>query len=189
MRPFLIIPVLSLLAATAAAQVPISRANLEIAAAGVYPIGGFKAEEYSTGPGLRVSGEFRLQRYLAADAGWTAAWLAGSYDCTRFGCSNSRLENKLFDYGLRGVLPLAGDRVELSVGAGGGYIWFNQDSGDAYTYNGSLFQYSGKASVALDRRSRWRFNFSIRTWRDLGRPVQVWLSTSAGISYGLGKVR
>ncbi len=169
------------------AQIPIPRANAEIDAAGVFPITGYVANAYSSGPGLRAGGDIRLARYLAADAGWTGAWMTTSYACSRFGCSSSRLENKLLDYGLRGVLPLSGGRVELSLGIGGGYIWFDRLSDDSF-HNGSLIQYSGKAAVALDRGGRWRFNFTVRAWRDLGRPIQQWLSTTAGISYGFGSV-
>jgi hypothetical protein len=170
------------------AQFPIPRANAEIDAAGIFPVGGYVAGAYSSGPGLRMAVECRLTRYLAADAGWTAAWMATDYSCSRFGCSYSRLQNKFLDYGLRGVLPLDGGRVELSVGVGGAYIWFDPISDDHY-HNGPLFQYSGKAVVALDRTGRWRVNFTVRTYRDLGSPIQQWLSTSAGISYGFGTVR
>jgi hypothetical protein len=180
---------LALLAGALSAQIPIPRANVEVDAVGVLPVAGFKAEEYSSGPGLRVGGEFRLFRNLAAEGGWTSAWMATSYQCSRFGCSYSRLQNKFLDYGLRGVLPLAAGRVELSLGVGGGSIWFDSASGDNYFYNGSLFQYSGKAAVALDRNGHWRANFTVRNWRDLGRPIQQWLSTAAGISYGFGPVR
>jgi hypothetical protein len=170
------------------AQFPIPRANAEIDAAGIFPVGGYVADAYSSGPGLRMAGEFRLMRYLAADAGWTAAWMATDYNCSRLGCSYSRLGNKFLDYGLRGVLPLDGGRVELSVGVGGGFIWFDPISDDHY-HNGSLFQYSGKAVVALDRAGRWRVNFTVRTYRDLGSPIQQWLCAGAGISYGFGTVR
>jgi hypothetical protein len=180
---------LTLSAVALSAEIPISRANVEIDAAGVFPVGGYKAEEYTAGPGLRVGGELRLQRHLAVDVGWTGAWMATSYDCSSHGCSYSRLENRFLDYGLRGVLPLAGGRFELSLGLGGGYIWFDQTSGDNYYYNGSLLQYSGKAAVALDRGGHWRVNITVRTWRDLGRPIQQWLSTAGGISYGFGTVR
>lgn len=187
------LPILSLLLALSAgalsAQVPVTRANVEIDAAGVYPVGGLKAEEYTNGPGLRVGGELRLHRNLVAEAGWTGAWSATDYDCSRFGCSYSRLENKFLDYGVRGVLPLAAGRVELSLGVGGGYIWFSPTSGDNLYYNGSLFQYSGKAAVALNRNGRWRINFTVRAWRDPGRPIQQWLSTAAGISYGFGTIQ
>src|SRR5437879_2051304 len=102
------LPILSFFLALSAgalcAQVPIPRANVEIDAAGVFPVDGFKAEEYSTGPGLRVGGEFRLHRNLVAEGGWTGVWMATYYDCSHLGCSYSRLENKFLDYGLRGVL-------------------------------------------------------------------------------------
>jgi hypothetical protein len=91
------------------AQIPIPRANVEIDAARVFPVDCFKTEKYSTGPGLRVGGgEFRLHRNLVAEGGWTGAGMATYYNCSSFGCSSSRLENKFLDYGLRGVLPLAG---------------------------------------------------------------------------------
>jgi hypothetical protein len=187
------LPILSFLLALSAgalsAQVPISRANVEIDTAGVFPVDGFKAEEYSTGPGLRMGGEFRLHRNLVAEGGWTGAWMATYYNCNHLGCSYSRLENRFLDYGMRGVLPLAGGRVELSLGVGGGYIWFDSASNGSSYYNGSLLQGSGKAAIALDRNGHWRFNFTVRTWRDLGRPIQQWLSTAAGISYGFGTVR
>jgi hypothetical protein len=31
--------------------------------------------------------------------------------------------------------------------------------------------------------------FTVRTWRDLGRPIQQWLSTTVSLIYGLGEVR
>ncbi len=186
------LPLLSLFfllsAGTLSAQIPIPRVNAEIDPSGVFPVGGYVTNGYSAGPGLRAGGEIRLARYLAADASWTGAWMPTDYGCSRFGCSYSHLENKFLDYGLRGVLPLARGRVELSVGVGGGYIWFDPASDDSY-HNGSLFQYSGKTAVALDRGGHWRVNFTVRTWRDLGRPIQQWLSTAAGISYGFGTVR
>jgi hypothetical protein len=172
-------------AGTLTAQTSVTRHRLELDSAGVFPVGGYKADEYSAGPALRAGYELRLRQYLAVDLGWTSAWLPGT-SCSRFGCDYPRYQNRLLDYGLRGVLPLAQDRVELSVGLGGGYIWFNKTSGDSGYYNGSLLQYSAKATVALDRSKHIRMGFSVRTWRDLGRPIQQWLSTAVGISYGFG---
>jgi len=70
--------------------------------------------------------------------------------------------------------------------AGRGYIWYGPD--DHY-YNGSLLQYSGRATVAVDRRRHFRVGFTVRTWRDTGRPIQQWLSTTVSMVYGFGKVR
>ena len=97
-------------------------------------------------------------------------------------CISSRQYLKFLDYGLRGTAPLAGGRLDLSIGAGGGYVW-NQWK----TYNnGALFQYSGKATYALDRKGRVRVGFTLRFWRDLGRPTQQWFSTSGSVIVGLG---
>jgi hypothetical protein len=93
---------------------------------------------------------------------------------------------KLLDYGLRGVAPVAGGRLELSVGLGGGYILCPKGF---YRPNQTLFQYSCKIAFALDRLGRTRLTFAVRTWRDLGRPTTHWLSTAAGISYGFGHVQ
>lgn len=188
-RPFVLSLFLILSAGTLPGQVSPTRASVEIDAVGLFPVGGYKANEYTSGPGLRAGGEFRLSRNLAAEAGWTAAWMATDYDCFRFGCAHSRLTNRFLDYGLRGVLPLARGRVDLSLGVGGGYIWFDWASGDTGYYNGSLFQYSGKAAIALNRSGRWHLNLTARVYRDLGRPIQQWLATSAGISYRFGAVR
>ena len=167
-----------------AAQDGEARHNLEIGGGGVFPIGGYLASEYSAGPSLYAGYELRLQKHLAAEGGWTGSWLPGT-SCTRFGCAHPRGEVGFLDYGLRGVVPVASGRVELSAGLGGGDIWFGPE--DHY-YNGSLLQYSGRATVAVDRHQHFRVGFTIRTWRDLGRPIQQWLSTTVSVVYGFGKL-
>lgn len=111
--------------------------------------------------------------------------LGARNSCGRLGCTHPRDGLKLLDYGVRGVLPLAADRVELSIGIGGGHIWYSRESGDSY-FNDALLQYSGKATVALDSSKRFRIGLTIRAWRDVGRPSQQWLSTGAIVSYGFG---
>ncbi len=110
-------------------------------------------------------------------------------NCGKYGCASSRENFRLLDYGLRGILPLAGGRVELSAGLGGGYVLHPFGYSGPYGPNQSLFQYSGKAAIAVDHAGRIRISFGVRTWRDLGRPTQQWLSTTAGVSYGFGRVR
>ena len=170
-----------------AAQAHVTRHTLEFDSVGLFPIGGYKADAYSAGPGLRGGYEFRLQRYVTADVGWTAAWAPGTA-CDRFGCTHPRYQNRLLDYGLRGVLPLGRGRVEVSAGFGGGYIWFSPSS-DSYYYNGSLLQYSAKGTVALNGSRRARLGLTVRAWRDTGRPTQQWLTTAVGVSYGFGGLR
>jgi hypothetical protein len=175
----------SLSAGVLAAQDDAARHNLEVGGGGVFPIGGWKASEYSAGPALHVGYQLRFQKYLAVEAGWTGSWLPGT-SCTKFGCEHPVGEVGFLDYGLRGIAPVAAGRVELSVGLGGGYIWYGND----YNYfNSELLQYSGRATVAIDHRKHFRVAFTIRTWRDLGRPTQQWLSTTVSLAYGLGKVR
>jgi hypothetical protein len=131
----------------------------------------------------------RIIKYLGAEAGFTDAWPVGPDSCVRFGCSYSRQTLKLLDYGLRGVAPLAGGRVELSIGLGGGYVWHKYGYYGSFGSNQALFQYSGKAAFALDHRHRFRAITAVRTWRDLGRPTLQWLSVTGGIEVGLGSFR
>jgi hypothetical protein len=94
---------------------------------------------------------------------------------------------KLLDYCLRGVAPLAAGRVEFSVGVGGGYVWHQYGFSGLFGSNQPLLQYSGKAAFALDRQGRSRVSLTLRTWRDIGRPTQQWLSTTVGVVVGLGR--
>ena len=169
-----------------AAQDGETRHNLEVGGGGVYPIGGWLASEYSAGPALHAGYQLRLLKYLAAEGGWTGSWLPGT-SCSRYGCEHPVGRVGFLDYGLRGIVPVAAGRVELSAGLGGGYIWYGP--GDAPYYNGSLLQYSGRATVAVDRRRHFRVGFTVRTWRDTGSPIQQWLSTTVSVFYGFGKVR
>lgn len=80
---------------------------------------------------------------------------------------------------------MVADRVELSVGSGGGYIWYDRGFENSFL-DSALLQYSGKATFAFDHRKRFRLGFTVRTWRDLGRPTQQWLSTTGSVVYGIG---
>jgi len=161
--------------------------NFEFGAAGVFPVSGYKTEGFSAGPGWRAGYEIRPIKYLGAEAGFTEGWPAGIDNCDRFGCTYSRQTLKLLDYGLRGVAPLANGRLELSVGLGGGYAWYQYGSSGPYGTNQHLLQYSAKAAYALDGRGRFRLGFTVRTWRDLGRPTQQWLATTCSVIVGLGR--
>jgi hypothetical protein len=147
---------------------------------GMIPLSGWKTIAYSAGPALRTGYEIRLATFFAAEAGWTRAWMRGT-TCNRFGCEHPRRQLRLVDFGLRGVAPLASGRIELSIGMGGGHAWLS----DSYL-NELLLQYSARATVAVDSPNRFRVGATIRTWRDLGRPTQQWLSVTAGVTYGFG---
>jgi hypothetical protein len=181
---FLLVPFTPIVAAQ---DIP-ARHNFEFGAAGLFPLSGDRTVGYSPGPGYHGVYEFRLVQHLAADTGIAQTWPVATYNCGRFGCEYSRQRLGLLDYGARGVLPLAGGRVELSVGLGGAYVWHPQAESGPFGPNGALFQYSGKAAFALDERRRFRLTATIRTYRDLGRPTQQWLTTTVGLGYGLGRI-
>jgi hypothetical protein len=181
MRTLVLLAGLSLLAEPLHAQYSAPLHSFEFGAAGVIPLNGYG---YRVGAGWRAGYQLRVLKHLGGDAGFTEAWPMAIDTCLTayFTCFSSRQYLKLLDYGLRGVAPLAGGRVELSIGTGGGYIW-NQWK----TYNnGALFQYSGRAALALDRKGRVRVGFTLRFWRDLGRPTQQWISTTGAVMVGLG---
>jgi len=182
--------VVTTLVGISAAQSGPTRYRLDFGPTGVFPLSGFRTFSDSAGPGWRGGSELRLIKHLGAEAGFTEGWPSGLDTCNRVGtgCTYSRHSLKLLDYGIRGMAPVAGARLELSVGLGGGYIWHPSiDFLDRP--NQALFQYSGKIAFALDRLGRTRFTFAVRTWRDLGRPTGQWLSTTAGISYAFGHVQ
>ena len=108
---------------------------------------------YSAGPGWRSGSELRLMRHLSAEAGFTEAWPVANDICPSLGCipiTYSRQSLKLLDYGVRAVAPVAGGRLQLSVGLGGGYVWHSVIDFPNRP-NQALFQYSGKIAFALDR--------------------------------------
>lgn len=169
-----------------AAQTGFARHNFDFGAAGLFPMSGHKTAPYSPGPGWRAGYEFRGIKYLSAEVGFTNGWPMVSHSCSRFGCIDSRERLSLLDYGVRGIAPLAGGLVELSIGLGSGYVWHPFGAAGPFGTDQHLFQYSGGAAFAAGHTRRIRLVFGIRTWRDLGRPTQQWLSTTAGVRYGFG---
>jgi hypothetical protein len=186
MRTLVFLSCVGLLARPSYSQGAVGRHNFEFAAAGVFPVSGYRTTDYSAGPGWRAGYELRLVKYLGAEAGFTEGWPIGTDTCGRFGCTYSHQNLKLLDYGLRGVAPVVARRLELSIGLGGGYVWHQYGFSGPFGPNQALFQYSGKAAFALHRQGRLRVAFTVRAWRDLGRPTQQWLSTTVGVIVGLG---
>ena len=76
---------LALFAASAFGQAVAARHNFEFAAAGILPLGGWRAEEYSAGPGWRAGYELRVVRHLGAEVGFTEAWPLGIETCGSYG--------------------------------------------------------------------------------------------------------
>ena len=115
--------VVTTLVGISAAQSGPARYNLDFGPTGVFPLSGFRTFGDSAGPGWRGGSELRLIKHLGGEAGFTEGWPVDTDTCDRFGCTYSRHSLKLLDYGIRGVAPVAGGRLELSVGLGGGSIW------------------------------------------------------------------
>jgi len=180
---FLILVLAACMAESIYAQDAWTRHNFEIGGGGMFPVSGYKAEEYSSGPAGRVGFEFHALKWLGAEVGINEAGLTGS-SCESYGCTYSRETFRFLDSGLRAHVLLDRGRIDLSVGIGGGYVWYPY--ADLFT-NEALLQYSGKAAVALDRGGRFRLAFTVRTWRDLGRPTQQWLSTMGSLVVGLDR--
>jgi hypothetical protein len=161
------------------------RQEMNVGAGALLPLSGFKAEEYTAALDLRVGYQLRLRKYLGAEMGWTGAWPSR----TDFGRDFDQLVRdrlQLVDYGVRGIVPVARDRAELSAGVGGGYIWYDRGSSNSYL-NGSLLQYSGRVAAPVNPRRRIWIGITFRAWRDLGRPTQQWLSTTADVTYRFGR--
>jgi len=161
------------------------RQEISFGAGALSPLSGFKAEDHTTGFELRVGYQLRLRKHLGAEVGWTGAWPSR----TEFGRDFDQVVRdrlQLVDYGVRGIVPVARDRAELSAGVGGGYIWYDQGSSNSYL-NGSLLQYSGRVTAPVTPRRRFWVGITLRVWRDPGRPTQQWLSTTADLAYRFGR--
>ena len=160
------------------------RQEVTVGAGALSPLSGFIADGRTTGFALRAGYQLRLKNHIGAEVGWTGAWP----NRTEFGRYFDQVvldRLQLVDYGLRGIVPVAGDRAELSAGVGGGYIWYDQGSSNSYL-NGSLLQYSGRVAAPLNSRRRLWIGITLRVWRDLGRPTQQWLSTTGDLTYRFG---
>jgi hypothetical protein len=161
------------------------RQDLSVGAGVLSPLSGYKADDHNAGPSLRIGYEIRLKKHIGAEAGWTGAWPTR----TEFGRDFDMVVRdsfKLLDYGLRGVIPIAGDRAELSAGVGGGYIRQGQGPSESFR-NDVLLQFSGRVTAPVGAQHRLRAGITVRAWRDLGRSTQQWLSTTGDLTYRFGR--
>lgn len=158
------------------AQSLLSRSSISAAATALTPLAGYKLEAVDPGAGFSVTYAFRLHRYLAAEAGVQKAWPRDITECSRFGCTFARGSATFTPFGLRGILPLLNDRVEMSAGFGGAHVFrANTDQFEAEQW---LAQASIGVSVALTREGTFRLGPSVRFYSDLGRPTQRWAAAS-----------
>jgi hypothetical protein len=162
-------------ASTASAQSFLSRSSFTVAATALSPLSGDKVSLVDPGAGFSFQYAFRMNRYLAAEAGVQKAWPRDVTGCSRFGCIFERAAATFTPFGLRGILPLKQDRFEVTAGFGGAYVFrTNTDRFDAEQW---LAQASVGFSVALTHEGSIRIGPSVRFYSDLGRPTQRWAAT------------
>jgi len=171
----------SLCVSTAFAQNFLNRSSFTVAATALSPISGEKVVLADPGAGFSFQYDFRLNRFLAAEAGVQKAWPRDVTGCTRFGCTFERASATFTPFGLRSILPLKQDRIQISASFGGSYVFrANTDSFDAEQW---LAQASIGFSVALTREGTFRLGPSVRFYSDLGRPTQRWAATSLELTW------
>jgi hypothetical protein len=96
--------------------------------------------------------------------------------------ASGRSQVSLLNYGFKGILPLAADRVELFAGLGGAYGW-NSVRG---LFDSAYGQGSVGGRFAVDRRRRFWLGTTLRGFTNFRRPQQAWLpwTFDLGIRFG-----
>ena len=174
---FSFVAILALIGAgESCAQSFFNRSSFTAAATALNSLSGYKVDSVDPGAGFSFQYGFRLNRYLAAEAGVQKAWPRDVTGCSKFGCTFERASATFTPFGLRGILPLKQDRVQLTAGFGGAYVF--RSHVDAYDAEQWLAQASVGFSVALTREGSIRIGPSVRFYSDLGRPTQRWAATS-----------
>ena len=161
---------------TTFAQNILNRSSFTVAATALSPLSGDKVDLVDTGAGFSFQYAFRMNRYLAAEAGVQTAWPRDATGCSRFGCTFERAAATFTPFGLRGILPLKQDRFQATAGFGGAYVI--RGNTDRYNAEQWLAHASIGLSLALKRDGSFRIGPSVRFYSDLGRPTQRWAVTS-----------
>ena len=158
------------------AQSFFNRSSFTVAATALSPLSGDKVALVDAGAGFSFQYDFRVNRYLAAEAGVQKAWPRDVTGCSRYGCTFERASATFTPFGLRGILPLNHDRVQVTAGFGGAYVF--RAKTDRFDAEQWLAQASAGFSLALTREGRFRIGPSVRFYSDLGRPTERWAATS-----------
>jgi hypothetical protein len=153
------------------------------------------------GPTFTGNYEYRLSTYLAVEGGtdilfpsikyWQppAVIPPGQNLLIGPGCSvcpfpiSDRSRVTLLTYGLKGILPLARNRVELFAELGGAYAWNSELGGHL---NAFLGQASLGGRLALDSGHRFWLGTTLRGFTNFGSSKQAWvpLTLDLGIRFG-----
>lgn len=170
-------PLLLLIAlATAGAQEWYSTHRVSAGFSGYIPAAGPGISDFDTAPALTFDYGYRFHRYGQFDAGVDTAWTSpGTRDRMLY----------IPRAGYRVILPLWRDRIEASLGFGGGYAFYKPTiaTNEMWLVYGLL-----SGNYALDRDGRYRAGVNLRWLRDpIGRPHQQWVSFGGEISYSWGR--
>jgi hypothetical protein len=155
--------------------------TLSIGAGGGLPAGGFRSDSFSIGPSFAAAYEFRLWKYVAPHLDLVNL-LPNYANYSKFGISYSRERVTLLSFGVRGVVPVAQDRVELFAGPSAVHVWSSQfDLTSGFHAPGWLLGIDGGGRIAIDRKHRFWIGPTVRYARDGGRPTEQWVSLTGDL--------
>ena len=163
------------------AQTSFNRNSFTVAATALSPVSGQKLSLTDPGAGFSLQYDFRATRYLALEAGVQTAWPKDVATCSKFGCVFERSAATFTPFGLRGILPLNHDRLHITAGVGGAYVFRGMtDRSEAEEW---LAQASIGFTVSLTHEGTIHIGPSVRAYSDLGRPTQRWIATSVEFTW------
>ncbi len=171
---------------TFAADTQFGSSTLTLGVGGAFPASGYRTNAFHNGPSFASDYEFGLHRFVAANIGVENFVLPFDVN-SKFGISTTRERVTLMPFGLRGIIPLANDRVELLAGTGGAVLWSSEYNLDhPFQRHNILWQLNSGARIAIDRSKHFRIGPTVRYYRDLGRPTQQWISVTGELSFRFG---
>ena len=162
----------------------------------------YNSDFQKSGPTFTGNYEYRLSRYMAVEGGTDILLPSGvsflqfatipagqnliayTQACTACVVAVSeRSRVVLLTYGLKGILPLANDRLELFAGLGGAYGWNSEFSSHL---NSAFAQASLGGRLAVDRGHRFWLGTTLRGLTNFGSGRQAWvpLTFDLGIRFG-----
>ena len=169
-----------------AADTQFGSSTFTVGVGGAFPVSGYRTSGFHNGPSFVGDYEFGLHRFVAANIGVENFSLP--YDVnSKFGMSTNRERVTLMPFGLRGIIPLADDHIELFAGTGAAVLWSSEyNLGHPFQRNNILWQLNSGARIAIDRSKHFRMGPTVRYYRDLGRPTQQWVSVTGELSFRFG---
>ena len=150
------------------------------------PTGGFARSSHRAGPAVTAEYEFALYRFLAITLG-VENFFPETNGAFRFDGAEVRERFTLMPLSLRGILPLAAGGAELFIGSGAARRWTTDPTFGGPFSKKVLWHNNGGFRIALDSDRRFHIGPTVRMYRELGRPHQVWLSVTGQLSYRFGR--